>query len=594
MAKSIKQLKEELRVTTLSLENAKKAKYRVKNSDGKYEVIHLETSADQVITTGEKQFVSATEKATYLDKYSKSEIDNKVREINGNIATLEANDAEHLSKISALENTDKEIKSSVTAVDLKVDGIKEELEELINNGGSALDEYKTANDARVEALENGKAEKEHKHEIADVNGLRDELNTLETKENVSSAIEAAKEEVKEYADDINGTLVEAIEEAKTELETKKVNKTDIVNTLDVAVEGKVLDARQGKALKELVDQKASTLALESGLAGKADKSHRHSYTEIDGLGSAATKEVGNLEGQLVALGADNKIDAALLPSIAINETFVVDTKEEAMEKTVEVGDIVIVNNPVEVLAKTRSTKNSEVGAITYIVVKADAESFEEKFRPLMSGADNITKGEVLDALSKKLDVSVYTSDKSEMQSQIASKADAATTYNKTEVDGKVDAVSGEVTRVEGKFDTAVESINSAIAEKMDAATVEEKLASKADKSYVEGELTKKADEATVNSALALKAEKTYVDETMATKAEVIDKLAGKADTATVNEELAKKADKETTNAALALKADAAVVYTKVEVDKMLSANAPSASKEEPVEKAEGHIWLELL
>ena len=39
-----------------------KTKYRIKNSNGKYDVIHFQTSADQIITNDELQFVSKEEK----------------------------------------------------------------------------------------------------------------------------------------------------------------------------------------------------------------------------------------------------------------------------------------------------------------------------------------------------------------------------------------------------------------------------------------------------------------------------------------------------------------------------------------------------
>lgn len=39
-----------------------KTKYRIKNTKGTYDVIHFQTSADQVITNDEMQFVTAQEK----------------------------------------------------------------------------------------------------------------------------------------------------------------------------------------------------------------------------------------------------------------------------------------------------------------------------------------------------------------------------------------------------------------------------------------------------------------------------------------------------------------------------------------------------
>lgn len=66
-----------------------KTKYRIKNSSGKYDVIHFQTSADQVITNDEMQFVTRQEKEqlsqinkTYLHNQIASE---KVWEIEHNL-----------------------------------------------------------------------------------------------------------------------------------------------------------------------------------------------------------------------------------------------------------------------------------------------------------------------------------------------------------------------------------------------------------------------------------------------------------------------------------------------------------------------------
>ena len=45
--------------------STKNAKYRVKNAQGEYEVVHLETNVDQVVENENKQFVSAEKKAQY-------------------------------------------------------------------------------------------------------------------------------------------------------------------------------------------------------------------------------------------------------------------------------------------------------------------------------------------------------------------------------------------------------------------------------------------------------------------------------------------------------------------------------------------------
>ena len=45
------------------LENIRKAKYRVKNAQGQYELVYLETSADQVEETHDRVFITPEEKA---------------------------------------------------------------------------------------------------------------------------------------------------------------------------------------------------------------------------------------------------------------------------------------------------------------------------------------------------------------------------------------------------------------------------------------------------------------------------------------------------------------------------------------------------
>ena len=45
-----------------------KSKYRIKNARGTYDIMHFETSADQVVTSDQKQFVSNTEKSNWNGK----------------------------------------------------------------------------------------------------------------------------------------------------------------------------------------------------------------------------------------------------------------------------------------------------------------------------------------------------------------------------------------------------------------------------------------------------------------------------------------------------------------------------------------------
>jgi hypothetical protein len=623
MAKSIRKLKAELRAAALEDQIIKSAKYRVKNEEGKYEVIHFETSAEQVKTSDEKQFVSAAEKAEYADKYTKAEVDAKVATVDSDFKAAdkvlddritavetelgEAGKIKELSDaIEALAAEDLELDSKIenTKTDLgeltkTVGTNKSELEGKITTLKGEVDTYKTDNDARVGALETGKADKVHSHAIADVTGLSDQLATLETKAEVDKKVAAGVTEAKAYTDTEVEKVSNKVDAAKTELEASKVAKADVVNALDVVEEGKVLDARAGKTLKDSIDAKASLAEMNTALAGKAEKEHTHNVSDVKGLGTAATMNVGVQEGELVAVGAGNKIDVSLLPSLAINETKVVASVEEAMSVQVETGDIVIINAEAVDLynASEMLIKSIAAGIKTFIVVDPTSEDFDVKFRPLVSGSDSISKGEVEQALAGKLDKSTYATDKEQINASIATKANSADVYTKTEIDGKTSALTQADEEIRGELTSSVSDLEGKIAKKADAAETTAAINAKADKTYVDAELGKKASIDDVTAAVEVKADKTYVDNTMATKTQLTEGLASKAnvtDIEQVNTKLSEKASKTELTDGLATKANVETTYTKVEVDAIVKSYAPTVSNIQPTDRPEGHVWLEIV
>ena len=63
--------------------------------------------------------------------------------------------------------------------------------------------------------------------------------------------------------------------------------------------------------------------------------------KITDAGKAASRDVGTAEGNLVAVGADGKINETLLPKIAITDTHVVANEAEMLALTAEKGDVAI-------------------------------------------------------------------------------------------------------------------------------------------------------------------------------------------------------------------------------------------------------------
>lgn len=65
------------------------------------------------------------------------------------------------------------------------------------------------------------------------------------------------------------------------------------------------------------------------------------YTDIQGLGTAATKDTGISAGNVILVGENGKIDETLIPKIAITDTFSVDSQEAMLAVDAQIGDIAI-------------------------------------------------------------------------------------------------------------------------------------------------------------------------------------------------------------------------------------------------------------
>lgn len=63
--------------------------------------------------------------------------------------------------------------------------------------------------------------------------------------------------------------------------------------------------------------------------------------KISDAGTAASKNVGTAEGNVPILGASGKLDTAVLPALAISDTFVVASQAAMLALTAETGDIAI-------------------------------------------------------------------------------------------------------------------------------------------------------------------------------------------------------------------------------------------------------------
>lgn len=86
------------------------------------------------------------------------------------------------------------------------------------------------------------------------------------------------------------------------------------------------------ATKQYVDNQLTTVAT---------LTHTHIVADVTGLGTAATVNTGNAEGEVPVLGVNGKLPTTVLPALAITNTFVVANQTGMLALTAEVGDIAI-------------------------------------------------------------------------------------------------------------------------------------------------------------------------------------------------------------------------------------------------------------
>lgn len=127
------------------------------------------------------------------------------------------------------------------------------------------------------------------------NDIRDLISTLTTKVNKFLDVsDTASDQLSEIL-----TLIENNKESLDSITSNKINVADIVDNLTTSNTSKVLSAKQGVALKSLIDALNEELdghgheisditGLQSALDSKASTSHTHKYAESSSVGGAAT------------------------------------------------------------------------------------------------------------------------------------------------------------------------------------------------------------------------------------------------------------------------------------------------------------------
>lgn len=350
MSQFEKELREELTI--------RKAKYRVKNSAGKYEVVYLETSADQVEQTSDRVFVTPEEKTQITSNKEAIAAETQAREtaVNGLSGRLDVIEGDSEGSIN------KALQDAKTYTDGKV--------QEVNGANSALSKRVEANetalglvDGKISTAKTGAVEDAKTYTDAEITKIDTAYKAADIKvlEDAKADAQAKVQEAKTELDNSINTLKGRVTTNESDIQNlknavaNKNNNTIVVNTEDeIATTNanpkvgdmayvistkrayifKGAEALPAKAVPQgwvVFDEITSELDLVNYLKkSEADTTYRKLADKI-AEADLATELVSKIDSKLDGTQVDSKISAAVSP---------VSTKVDANEAAItkEVSD----------------------------------------------------------------------------------------------------------------------------------------------------------------------------------------------------------------------------------------------------------------
>lgn len=440
-----------------------------------------------------------------------AELEGKISANASNIADLQSSladtDSDLDAEIERATQAEEGLKSSIDAEVVRAKAKEEEL----NNAIEAEVSRAESEEARIEGLVTAEADRAK----AEESKIRGEFAAADT-----AMSEALTGKITEVSGKLAADKIELQGNIDTVSGVANQNKSDIAQVKeDLAQE--VTDRKAADQAQDVViATKADKSYVDLELGKKAEKVHTHVMADITDLGTVAGLDAGNGAGQVPVLDEHGKLAMSTIPTLAINETKVVESIEEAMALNQKSGDIVVINptstQRVAIVEKYNADQknlakgfqvldvnilNDEFagylaqGKTTFICVEPEAETFEERYRPLNSLADTMNRAEIEGELAKK-------ADKTEVSTAIQGAKDYAdaqigtakneltnainTAKNELEtsisnldrkvdgVDAKVDANSTEITSIKQAASELKAVVDAHVADKVSHITAEER------------------------------------------------------------------------------------------------------------------------
>lgn len=402
MSQFEKELREELTI--------RKAKYRVKNSEGKYEVVYLETSADQVEETSDRVFVTPAEKSQITSNKEAIAAETQAREaaVNGLSGRLDVVEGDGEGSIN------KALQDAKSYADTKVSEV--------NGANEALS-------GRVNTLEG---------EMAKVDGK------------ISTAKTGAVEDAKTYTDAEITKIDTAYKAADAQvLSDAKAHAEAKVQEAKTALEGSisVVDGKVASAKTEL----QGNIDI---LAGRVSTNE----SEISKLKDA----VSNKNSNTIVVETEDEIATANANPKVGDMAYVISTKRAYIYKGVDALSAKAVPQGWVVFDEI----TSELDLVNYLK-KSEADTTYRKLADKIAEVDLAT--ELVSKIDSKLDGTQVDSKISAAVSPVSTKVDA----NEAAITKEVSDRQGEISRVEGLVTSAKGELNASLTEKETALKAED-------------------------------------------------------------------------------------------------------------------------
>ena len=419
MSQFEKELREELTI--------RKAKYRVKNSEGKYEVVYLETSADQVEETSDRVFVTPAEK----------------------------------SQITSNKET---IAAETQAREAAVNGLSGRLDVVEGDGEGSINK----------ALQDAKSYADTK--VSEVNGANEAL---------SGRVNTLEGEMAKVDGKISTAKTGAVEDAKTYTDAE-ITKID---TAYKAADAQVLSDAKAHAEAKVQEAKTALEGSISVVDGKVASAKTELQGNIDILaGRVSTNEseisklkdaVSNKNSNTIVVETEDEIATANANPKVGDMAYVISTKRAYIYKGVDALSAKAVPQGWVVFDEI----TSELDLVNYLK-KSEAEATYRKLSAKIAESDLAT--ELVNKIDAKADKSyvdgelagktdeAYVNSKVE---EVVAPVRTESAQNKANMTKEVEDRKAEITRVEGVITSSVnaakQELTSSLTEKETALKAED-------------------------------------------------------------------------------------------------------------------------